>query len=211
MLPYAIVTAVAVVAMILAEARELRAAVWIAKPIAATSFVLASLSQGVPDSGYGRWVVIALALSWWGDVLLIPKSQKVFLAGILAFLSAHLAYGVAFAVRGLSLAWALGVAAALIPPGVALGRYFVRHAPPRLKGAVVAYVAVLSGMVALALGAYGRGGDVRIPVAAIAFYFSDISVALNRFVKPSVVTRAWGAPLYFGAQLVFASTVLRGG
>lgn len=208
-LPYVIVTAVAVLVMNVAEAHGHRLGVWLSKPIAATAFVVAALSQGVPETGYGRWVVVALALSWWGDVLLIPKSQRVFLAGILAFLSAHLAYGVAFAVRGLSLGWTLAAAAALALPAIGLGKYFVARAPAQLKGAVFAYVGVLSGMVALALGAYGRGGDARIPIAAIAFYFSDVSVALNRFVKPSPFHRAWGTPLYFGAQLVFAATALR--
>lgn len=213
---FASITAVAVLGMLAGEASELRggggrarAAIWVFKPIAATSFIAASLVHGLPPSGYGRAVVAALVLSWWGDVLLIPRSQKVFLAGILAFLSAHLAYAVAFVVRGVSPTWLVAAAVPLALVGVPIGRYFVTKAPERLKRAVVAYIAVLSSMVALALGAYGRGGDVLLPVAAIAFYLSDISVALNRFVRPSIVHRAWGTPLYFGAQLLFAATALR--
>jgi hypothetical protein len=62
-------------------------------------------------------------------------------------------------------------------------------------------------MVALAFATYGREPALLVPVAAVAFYFSDLSVALNRFVKPSMITRLWGTPLYFGAQLLFAATV----
>jgi uncharacterized membrane protein YhhN len=206
-IPTALVVAVAVVVVLVGEAREHRAAVWIAKPIASTAFIAAALLHGVPSSAYGRWVVAALVLSWWGDVLLIPKSQRVFLVGILAFLSAHVAYAIAFVARGIAWSWALGTAAVLAIVGVALGRYFVERAPARLKGAVLAYIAVLSVMVALAVGAYGNARDVLIPIAGIAFYFSDVSVALNRFVRPSALTRAWGLPLYYAAQLLFAATV----
>lgn len=206
MIVVAIVVAVAVLVVLAAEAREQKLAVWIAKPIASTGFIVAALLNGVPTTVYGRWVVAALVLSWWGDVLLIPKSQRVFLVGILAFLSAHVAYAIAFVARGLAWSWALAAAALLAIVGVAIGRYFVTHAPPRLKGAVVAYVAVLSAMVALAVGAYGHGRELLVPIAAIAFYLSDISVALNRFVRPSTFHRAWGLPLYYAAQLLFAAT-----
>lgn len=209
----ALLTALGVLTLLAGEAWDLRGggsrartAIWIAKPLSSSAFVAASLVEGLPSTAYGRWVVVALVLSWWGDVLLIPRSQKIFLAGILAFLSAHLAYGVAFAVRGMAVSWVLGTAVPLAALGVLVGRYFARRAPAGLKGAVVAYVGVLSTMVALAFGAYGRGGGALLPVAAIAFYLSDISVALNRFVRPSIVHRAWGAPLYFGAQLLFAAT-----
>jgi len=210
------VTGVSVLALLAAEAWDLRgggsaarAAIWVAKPTAASAFVAASLVNGFPPTGYGRWVVVALLFSWWGDVLLIPRSQKVFLAGILAFLTAHVAYAIAFVARGISLTWVLSAAVPLAALGVLVGRYFVKHAPPGLKKAVVAYIGVLSAMVALALGAYGRGGDSLLPIAAVAFYLSDISVALNRFVRPSTLHRAWGMPLYFGAQILFAATVSR--
>jgi uncharacterized membrane protein YhhN len=212
---FAATCAVAVLGLLAAEAVDLRAsgpgsraAIWLTKPVAATAFIGASLANGLPTTGYGRAVVIALVLSWWGDVLLIPRAQRIFLAGILAFLSAHLAYAAAFLVRGVSVAWLVGSALPLGALGGVVGRYFVERAPAGLRRAVVAYVGVLSTMVALAIASYGRRGGLLVPIAAVAFYLSDLSVALNRFVKPSMVHRAWGTPLYFGAQLVFAATVL---
>lgn len=206
-----VVTAFSVLALLAGEAFHRRVVVWIAKPLASTAFVAASLTHGSPRTGYGVWVFVALVLSWFGDVLLIPKSQKIFLAGILAFLSAHVAYAIAFVVRGVS--WgALAMAAVpLLLLGALVGRFFVRSAPATLRAAVVVYIGVLSTMVALAIGAFARGGNSLLPIAAIAFYFSDISVALNRFVKPSLLTRAWGSPLYFGAQLLFAATSVQSG
>jgi uncharacterized membrane protein YhhN len=198
-----ILVAVAVLAVLVAEALERPAIAWIAKPLASTGFIAVALLRGFPGSSYGRLVVLALFLSWWGDVLLIPKSQRVFLVGILAFLSAHVAYAAAFAARGITWSFAIGAAVVLAVVGIAIGRIFVAHAPAKLKGAVVAYVGVLSVMVALALGTR----DTWIAIAAIAFYLSDISVAINRFVRPSALHRAWGLPLYYAAQLAFAATV----
>lgn len=177
---------------------------WIAKPIASTTFVAAAFLHGVPQGAYAGWILAALILSWLGDVLLIPRNDRIFRLGILSFLTAHVAYGAAFAARGLSAGTAAGVLFALAVPGILLGRFFVRHAPEKLRGAVVAYIAVLSTMLALAAG---TRGDLRIPIAALMFYLSDISVALHRFVRPSQFHRAWGLPLYFAAQLVFAATI----
>ena len=45
-----------------------------------------------------------------------------------------------------------------------------------------------------------------LAVGALAFTASDVSVARDRFVKHEFVNRAWGLPLYFGAQLLLAVT-----
>jgi hypothetical protein len=39
----------------------------------------------------------------------------------------------------------------------------------------------------------------------VAFYLSDLSVARDRFIAPSIENKVWGWPLYFGAQMVLAS------
>jgi uncharacterized membrane protein YhhN len=68
---------------------------------------------------------------------------------------------------------------------------------------VIAYIAVISTMLAAAAG-------TRVPliaVGALAFYFSDLSVARDRFVAPGFINRAWGLPLYYGAQLLLGWSV----
>jgi hypothetical protein len=45
-----------------------------------------------------------------------------------------------------------------------------------------------------------------VVVGALAFTASDVSVARDRFVQPAFHNRAWGLPLYFGAQLLLAMT-----
>lgn len=193
--------------MLFAEWRSARWLVWLTKPIASLGFVAAALSSGALESTYGVWVLVALSLCLAGDVLLIAKKQAVFLGGILAFLAGHLAFAVAFVVRGLSPTWTVTAALVVALLGVAIGPRIAKHAPVPLRGAVSAYIVVLSAMVALAFGAYGLGGGALLPVAAVAFYVSDLSVAIDRFVRPGIANKLWGAPLYFTAAHLFARTV----
>jgi uncharacterized membrane protein YhhN len=73
-----------------------------------------------------------------------------------------------------------------------------------MKAPVIAYMVVISAMVALSIGTVALLGNALIVVGAVAFYLSDISVARERFVASTWTNRAWGLPLYFGAQLVLA-------
>ncbi len=197
----------AVGALLYAYARGLRWLVWVSKPLASTIFVAAALVQGAAGGSYGRAVLAALALSWLGDVLLIPRDKRIFLVGILAFLAGHLAFGVAFVTRGIAPGACGAAALPLLLLGLPIGRWLVPQVTPSLRAAVVAYLVVLSSMVALAAGTFGARGGVAIVAGAVCFYFSDLSVALDRFVSPGFRNKVWGTPLYFGAQMIFASTV----
>jgi len=57
-----------------------------------------------------------------------------------------------------------------------------------------------------AAGTVGHAGMPAIFVGAFAFYLSDLAVARQRFVAKSFWNKAWGLPLYFGAQLILAWT-----
>ncbi len=207
-LPFVLITTAATAALLASEYRDWRPGVWLAKPLAATGFVAAALALGALDDGYGRWVLAGLVLSWAGDVLLIPReSPRAFRAGLVSFLLGHVAYAVAFAVRGLDTgAAAIAGAAVLISSGLA-HRYLRPHLPGDMRVPVLAYLLVISSMVICAGGTFGHAGGAAILVGALAFYASDLAVARQRFVARSFVNKAWGLPLYFGAQLLLASSV----
>jgi uncharacterized membrane protein YhhN len=76
-----------------------------------------------------------------------------------------------------------------------------------MRGAVRAYVAVISVMVVAAVGTYALGGNRLIPIGAIGFYLSDLSVARDRFVAHELVNRVWGLPLYYAAQVTLAWSI----
>jgi uncharacterized membrane protein YhhN len=204
----ALLVAVATLLLLFAEERQSHTGKWIFKPAASTAFVAMALFAGALDSPYGIAVLVALCLSWLGDVLLIPKDKRAFKAGVLAFLAGHLGFGAAFVLLGVDLVWTAVAAVGLAVVGVVVGRWIVGQTPPKLKGAVVAYIVVISVMVALGVGVVTGGGHPLMLVAAVAFYLSDITVARNRFMKEEFVNRLVGLPLYYGAQVLFAFTIV---
>ncbi len=206
---YCVAMALAVAALLFAHARQIPWLEWVCKPVASTLFVLAALGAGALHSGYGCAVLVALLLSWLGDVLLIPRDRRIFLAGILAFLVGHLAFAAAFLERGVLPGVSAVASLVLLGVGVLVGRWLVPQVTPSLRKAVVAYIVVLSSMVALAAGTFAAHGGLALLLGAVCFYLSDLSVALDRFVSPGFRNKVWGLPLYFGAQLLFASSVAR--
>ena len=205
-----------VVAMIIVEAQSLPRRVYATlKMLAATLFVVVGFYvTKVEHTDGARWFVAGLVLSWLGDLLLIPKggSKKVFLAGLVAFLFAHVAYVPAFVLRGFDIRGFVGGVAFVTIPIIVVLRWLA----PKVKGtmwkAVIAYVFVISAMVCTAAGVvvYGVADDAgsKDPVSpilligALFFWLSDILVARERFVKSAYINRVFGIPLYFFAQLL---------
>ncbi len=186
------------------------------KVLASTSFLVFVVQFGALDSVYGRLVLLALVLSWFGDVFLIGTG-RLFLAGLGAFLLAHLAYASAFVVRGVEAAPA--VIGAVVMGGVGLSVLRWLHDEELAGGyrvPVAAYITAIGVMVALAMGTawpgLAVGGEPAVVGRAVllgagAFAVSDILVARQRFVRQDPWNRLVGLPLYFAAQLLLASSV----
>jgi uncharacterized membrane protein YhhN len=178
---------------------------WLLKPAAAATFVTTGLVAGGLSSAFGRVLLAGLVLAALGDVLLIPKGKLSFLAGLGAFLAGHLAYAVAFGLRGVDATAVLVAGAPLSVGAVFVLRWLWPHVERSMRAPVVAYVVVITAMVALAAGTAVETGAWLLLVGASAFYLSDLSVARDRFVATGFANRAWGLPLYFFAQMLLAS------
>lgn len=201
-------TAVSVVALLWFERIGSRAGVWIAKPAASTAFIAVALAAGATGTAYGRAILAGLVLSWFGDVFLIPRdAPKLFLAGVASFLLGHVAYAVAFVARGIDPGTTLVAAAAAVAAAAGALAWLRPHVGPDMRVAVRAYIAVISVMVVAAVGTYALGGNRWIPLGAVGFYLSDLSVARDRFVKEEFSNRVWGLPLYYAAQVVLAWSI----
>lgn len=207
MLPWVILTAVALAGLLFAEARGAHRLAALCKPLASTGFVGAALAAGALTTAYGRMVLVALVLSWIGDVLLLSQRPGAFLGGLLAFLFGHVAFGFAFAERGTDHLWTLAALVILVVPALLVDRWLRPHAPANLKIPVRAYIVVITGMLALAAGTLGAGATPLILLGALAFYLSDLSVARDRFFREELINQLWGLPLYYAAQLLLAASV----
>lgn len=180
------------------------------KPVASLAFVGAGLAAGALGSPMGTALLAGLVLSAAGDMFLIPRSDRFFLAGVGAFAVGHIAYSWAFLAGGIR----FGVEAASAA-GVTLGAGLIFLGPMRGKmGAMAApvaiYVLIISAMVGLSVGhhvAIGAAQSLQLAIGASAFAASDLSVARDRFDARAFVNRAWGLPLYYGAQLLIATAV----
>lgn len=198
---------VATAALILAERAGSRPWMWVTKPLASAGFVAIGLADGLPATGAGWGLLLALVLSFAGDFFLIPVQARLFRVGILLFLLAHVAFLGAFLAAGISWGYA---AVALVPLAAAawiVARWILPKVQAELKRAVVAYVLVITLMVAGAAGAVAAGASPILLVAALMFWTNDILVARDRFVTRTWVNRLVGLPLYYGAMVLFALQV----
>lgn len=128
------------------------------------------------------WFAAAVAMSLAGDVfLMLPRDLFVF--GLGSFLLGHVAYVVGMAREGVEPG---GVAAGLLVTALALATLgqrilrAVRATSPELAAPVVAYMLVISAMVAAAFGLL----EPLAMVGAVLFYASDATIAWTRFIGP---------------------------
>lgn len=185
-----------------------RAIRMIFKIAASTAFVALALVNGAADSGYGRLILIALGFSWVGDALLLSKRSSYLLAGIAAFFFAHVSFAIAFVSQSLDIGFFVIAATIMCVVAVVMLRWLWPHLDPFYKIAVPVYVIAITLMTSLAVGASSPPMPPLLAIAAITFTASDVSVARDRFIANEIVNRAWGMPLYYIAQILFAMSVL---
>ena len=192
---------ITVVAMLLLDLRLPAAA---AKFIASTAFIAIAIHSGAWSSMFGRLIVLGLVCSWFGDMLLVGQSRQAFLAGLSAFLLAHIAYVLAFVRHGYHRGWVLTAALPVTAIAIAVFAWLEPHTPAEMMIPVTAYVAVISLMVIFAIGTQGRGGSRLIISGAVLFFLSDLSVAALRLVQTEYPTYVMGLPLYYAGQVCLA-------
>jgi uncharacterized membrane protein YhhN len=202
----AVVATVAAVADWIAVVRHDERLERVAKPLALAALTGVALTLDPSDPTVRTWFVVALVASLAGDVLLMLPSDR-FVAGLAAFLVAHLAYVGGFLAAGVT---PLGMAAGLAAVAVVLGAIGpmlvrgVRRSAPEMTVPVGAYMVVISAMVVTAAGT----GDAVAIAGAGLFYASDGLIGLTRFVRPA----PWGpvavmVTYHAGQALLVASLV----
>lgn len=169
--PLGVLALSAALAYLAALALGLPTLALVAKPVPVLCLAAAAFAEG---TRYARIVGAGLLLSAAGDVLLeLPQS---FLAGLCAFLAAHLLYLAAFLTRERRLRLAL------LPPFVAWtagAAAWLWSGLGPLRGAVLVYMAAITAMMwrAAALGGPAARG-------AALFGLSDTLIAFGRFGAP---------------------------
>jgi uncharacterized membrane protein YhhN len=144
--------------------------------------IAATLALDVGDGAVRTWFVVALVLCLAGDVFLMLP-QDLFVFGLASFLLGHIAYIVGMHVDGVDggrlAVGALVVLVALALVGTRILRGVRTGTERELTGPVVAYMSVISVMVASAVGT----GHPAAVLGAGSFYVSDALIAWNRFLR----------------------------
>lgn len=201
-------TALGLLGVLLAHWRHSQKGLFICKPIASTGFVLTAIVCGAANSTYGQTLLLAFALCWLGDVLLMWRRTPVFLAGLFSFLMGHLAFATAFAQGQLDTITLLVIGLVCLPLGLLVVRWLRPHLSPMMRAPVYFYIIAIGAMTALAAAVAMRNGQPIIALAAICFCISDLGVARERFVASHITNHLWLLPLYYGAQTLFACSLL---
>jgi uncharacterized membrane protein YhhN len=136
---------------------------------------------------------------------MLPSDR--FVAGLVAFLIAHLCYIAAFVAEIRALAWwpliplvAFGIVSYII-----LAPYLGKQKSP-----VLIYTVVILTMVWLAWERWSQtsqSGALLASVGAVLFVISDMILAINRFRGACKPAQALNLTTYFAAQCLIASSV----
>ena len=191
-----------------AEYNGPRSRVYLLKPLTTTLILLIAITTQNPVSLIYKWsLVIGLVFSLGGDIFLMLPNDH-FLAGLVSFLIAHLAYILAFTgdARGVMIPW-LGI------PFLAYALIFYAYLAPSLdkrRIPVLIYSVVISVMAWAAWGRWiilAEGGALVAAIGALFFVASDSLLAFNRFRHKI----GWGQlaimSTYYLAQLLLAWSI----
>lgn len=156
----------------------------------------------------GGLLAAGLVFSLAGDVFLL--FEGFFLAGLSAFLLAHLCY-IALFRQGVGWFARRAALAATLLAGAAMYAFLFPSLGPVLKVAVAAYALVIALMAAQAIG---RAAVLRdkasagVAAGAVFFMLSDALLAVNRFAMPLPLAQFWVLGTYYVAQVLIARNIL---
>ncbi len=193
------------------EKKEVLKAKLAVKTVLSSLFIFSAVIQPHPIVPYYRFILLGLIFCLGGDVFLALPREKMFRFGLVSFLMGHLFYVAAFLyLAGINQWTFIGLAISLIvSSGVFL---WLRSHLGSMKIPVIFYIIVITAMVVgawtvLAAGELTLSGRMLVFIGALGFYFSDLFVARQRFLKAEFVNRLMGLPLYYGGQFLLAFSV----
>lgn len=164
------------------------------------------------------WFGLGILFSLAGDVMLMLSLDRWFIAGLVAFLLAHVSYSIGFntplpalSVWGLILAVMIGIGGMriirrILTPLAAQGQARLRI-PVVIYGIAIS-IMLLSAMIKLADISWAAGAALLVSVGAFLFYLSDILLAWMKFVAPIQNGRIYNILAYQLGQIALITGVI---
>jgi sterol desaturase/sphingolipid hydroxylase (fatty acid hydroxylase superfamily)/uncharacterized membrane protein YhhN len=177
------------------------------KPMPMSVAILFIAARALSTGGIGKLDLLLLGaavFSLGGDIFLMLPGDY-FIPGLASFLVAHVFY---IALFRQNQPWFPNKTALIAVLGFGAAMYALLWSSlgdPILKGAVAAYVTVISLMAAQAIGRATVRGDAAsrwVAVGACVFMLSDSLIAVNKFLTPVPLSSLWILITYFAAQML---------
>jgi uncharacterized membrane protein YhhN len=190
---------------------------YVAKPaVMVTLFLWLWTSTGL--GGATLWFGLGILLSVTGDVLLMISLDRLFMAGLVAFLLAHLAYLVGFNVQPSAVSpWSFFLALIVGLGGMRVIRRLVTslaakgqarmRIPVAVYGTVISLM-LLSAMMKLTDLNWNAGAAILVGAGAFFFYLSDVILAWHKFVTPIRNGRIYNIGAYHLGQIMLIAGVV---
>ena len=169
------------------------------------------------DTGFGKLILTGLILGGVGDVLLNLRfvfdkaGQKVFLAGIAAFLAGHILYLAAIIPLCDSL-WICVIIGAVIAAALLAYIFKTMDVKPAFKIFGIFYLGAVIIMTAVAIGnliAAPGSSTWLYAIGAVLFTVSDVVLIFNTFSGTTKFSlRITNLTLYYIGQLLIASSIM---
>jgi uncharacterized membrane protein YhhN len=199
------------VGLLFHEKKKNRLPLLITKTILSLLFVAAALLQPHSVPVYYHYLLVGLIFCLIGDVCLALPQEKAFKAGLVAFLIGHIFYIFSFSSL-IPISYWFSPMLFIIFGISALIFFWLR---PHLKSMlipVLLYIVVITVMVSGAWAVFWRSsfqvsGRTLILIGSLCFYFSDVFVARDKFIKEEYPNRLLGLPLYYAGQFLLAFSV----
>ena len=193
------------------EKKKNRAPLLIAKSILSLLFVMTALLQPRPVPAYYHYLLVGLIFCLIGDVCLALPQEKAFRTGLVAFLIGHVFYIFSFSSLVQISHWIS------IGPFIFLGMsaFIFFWLRPHLKSMLIPVLLYIVVITVMGVGAWAVSwkssfrisGRVLILAGSLCFYFSDVFVARDKFIKEEYLNRLLGLPLYYAGQFMLAFSI----
>jgi uncharacterized membrane protein YhhN len=193
------------------EKKKDRIPLLITKSFLSLLFVVTALLQPHLIPSYYHYLLIGLIFCLIGDVCLALPQKKAFMGGLVAFLVGHVFYILGF----LSLTSVFHWISIGVFPLFGISAFIFFWLRPHLRSMlipVLLYILVITVMTSGAWTVFWKSsvpiyGRMLILVGSFCFYFSDVFVARNKFVKEEYRNRLLGLPLYYTGQFMLAFSI----
>lgn len=190
---------------------------YVAKP-AVMIVLFLWLFTSVGLNGALLWFGLGIFFSLIGDVLLMISLDRFFLAGLIAFLLAHIAYAIGFNIPvSETSAWGFILAVMIALGGSRIIRRILDALPaqgeshmriPIIIYSLVISVMLLSAMMKIMDFSWNANAAALVSIGAFLFYLSDIILAWNKFVAPIAHGRSYNIAAYHLGQIALIAGVI---